>query len=102
MLDSQREQREAAVALKQVLETADMLVDVTLDECRRMAARALHESLQQAELQVTGHAQVMTQEQSQRWADEPLMLECTECKCKERQTQGRSAWRACAMNAVAF
>ena len=81
VLDSQHEQREAAVALKQALETADVLAVATTDECRRSAAKALHEALERAELQVIGHSQMMTQEQSQGWMDEPLMLECIACRC---------------------
>ena len=48
ILDRQHEQREAAVALKQALETADVLAGMTPDECRRMAARELREALEQA------------------------------------------------------
>ena len=65
-----------------------MLAVATPDECRRSAARALHQALEQAELQVIGHPQMATQEQSQRWTDEPLILECTACKCKGETDTG--------------
>jgi hypothetical protein len=64
VLDRRHEQREAAIALKRTLETADVLAGMTPDECRRTAARELREALEQAELQVSGH-NMMTQEQLQ-------------------------------------